>query len=69
VKQIGSIITYRFFELTKQSIPRFPSFIGERIDMDTAQDATIRKKDLVVEKSGETEGSSKSKGKGKKKKT
>jgi len=37
--------------------------------MDTAQDATIRKKDLVVEKSGETEGSSKSKGKGKKKKT
>jgi len=66
MKQIGSIITYRFFELTKQNIPRFPSFVGERIDMDTAQDATIRKKDLVVGKSGETEG--KTKGKGKKKK-
>jgi len=36
--------------------------------MDTAQDATIRKKDLVVGKGQETEGSSKSKGKGKKKK-
>lgn len=35
--------------------------------MDTAQDATIRKKDLVGGKSGETEGVSKSKGKGKKK--
>ena len=68
MKQIGSIITYRFFELTKQNIPRFPSFVGERIDMDTAQDATIRKKDLVVGKGQETEGSSKSKGKGKKKK-
>ena len=66
MKQIGSIITYRFFELTKQNIPRFPSFVGERIDMETAQDATIRKKELVVEKSGETEG--KTKGKGKKKK-
>jgi len=66
VKQIGSIITYRFFELTKQNIPRFPSFVGERIDMETAQDATIRKKELVAEKSGETEG--KTKGKGKKKK-
>ena len=30
--KVGSIITYRFQELTKDKIPRFPSFVGPRID-------------------------------------
>jgi DNA ligase-1 len=31
---VGEIITYRFFELTKDSKPRFPSFVGVRPDAD-----------------------------------
>ena len=29
---IGSTITYRYQELTNAGVPRFPSFVGERID-------------------------------------
>lgn len=32
--KIGEIITYRFFELTKDNKPRFPSFVGVRADAD-----------------------------------
>lgn len=39
--QIGSIITYRFQELTQQKIPRFPTFVGERFDVDGPKDAEI----------------------------
>ena len=35
--QIGSVITYRYQELTVASIPRFPTLVGERIDMDWGQ--------------------------------
>lgn len=35
---IGSIITYRFQELTNGGIPRFGSYVGIRIDMDKATD-------------------------------
>eukprot|EP01126_Amoeba_proteus_P030543 TRINITY_DN3017_c0_g1_i12.p1 TRINITY_DN3017_c0_g1~~TRINITY_DN3017_c0_g1_i12.p1 ORF type:complete len:352 (-),score=66.65 TRINITY_DN3017_c0_g1_i12:633-1688(-) len=31
--KIGSIITFRYQELTPGGIPRFPSFVGERIDV------------------------------------
>jgi hypothetical protein len=34
---------YRFFELTPDGIPRFPSFVGERIDMTAPKDAVLRK--------------------------
>eukprot|EP00931_Biecheleriopsis_adriatica_P058939 TRINITY_DN35188_c0_g1_i1.p1 TRINITY_DN35188_c0_g1~~TRINITY_DN35188_c0_g1_i1.p1 ORF type:complete len:374 (+),score=77.87 TRINITY_DN35188_c0_g1_i1:132-1253(+) len=29
----GAVITYRYQELTKDNIPRFPAFVGERIDL------------------------------------
>lgn len=39
--QIGSIITYRFQELTQQNVPRFPTFVGERFDVAGPKDAVI----------------------------
>ncbi|GAA5864243.1 hypothetical protein JCM8547_001305 [Rhodosporidiobolus lusitaniae] len=42
--KIGSIITYRFFELTKAGLPRFPTFVGERDDVTGPKDATVRTK-------------------------
>lgn len=32
--KVGEIITYRYFELTKDNKPRFPSFVGIRADAD-----------------------------------
>ncbi|KAI9209021.1 uncharacterized protein BJ171DRAFT_413257, partial [Polychytrium aggregatum] len=40
--KIGSIITYRFQELSKSGNPRFPSYVGVRIDMTQPKDAVIR---------------------------
>ena len=40
--KIGSIITYKFQELSKSGKPRFPTFLGIRIDMDKPKDAEIR---------------------------
>eukprot|EP00747_Dinoflagellata_sp_TGD_P096370 gnl/TRDRNA2_/TRDRNA2_166822_c0_seq1.p1 gnl/TRDRNA2_/TRDRNA2_166822_c0~~gnl/TRDRNA2_/TRDRNA2_166822_c0_seq1.p1 ORF type:complete len:325 (+),score=78.91 gnl/TRDRNA2_/TRDRNA2_166822_c0_seq1:137-976(+) len=31
--KVGSVITYRYQELTKANIPRFPTLVGERIDI------------------------------------
>ncbi|KIM38613.1 hypothetical protein M413DRAFT_239846 [Hebeloma cylindrosporum] len=39
--KIGKIITYRFQELTRDGVPRFPSFIGVAIDKDVPKDAEI----------------------------
>ncbi|KAG6877708.1 hypothetical protein C0993_004803 [Termitomyces sp. T159_Od127] len=41
--KIGVIITYRFQELTRDDVPRFPSYIGEAFDKDEAKDAEIPK--------------------------
>ncbi|KAJ3047294.1 hypothetical protein HK097_011659 [Rhizophlyctis rosea] len=41
--QIGSIVTYRFQELTNDGVPRFPSFVGVRIDADKAKDYVFKK--------------------------
>lgn len=41
LSQIGSIITYRFQELTQQKVPRFPTFVGERFDVAGPKDAVI----------------------------
>lgn len=38
----GSIITYKFQELSKSGKPRFPTFLGIRIDMTEPKDADIR---------------------------
>jgi hypothetical protein len=41
VSQIGAIVTYRFQEYTKDKIPRFPRYVGERIDADKPKDAVV----------------------------
>lgn len=39
--KVGSIIVYRFQELTKDGCPRFPTFIGETADKTVPKDAEI----------------------------
>lgn len=38
---VGSIITYRFQEVSKDGVPRFPSFVGQAIDRDRPTDADM----------------------------
>ncbi|XP_059154925.1 uncharacterized protein LOC131940296 [Physella acuta] len=40
--KIGTIITYKFQEITKGGSPRFPTYVGIRIDMTEPKDAEIR---------------------------
>jgi DNA ligase-1 len=40
---IGSIITYRFQELTEDGVPRFPVFVGVRIDATEPSDPASKK--------------------------
>merc|ERR1711998_786816 len=35
--QVGSVVTYRFFELTPAKVPRFPAFMRVRPDVDRAE--------------------------------
>ncbi|KAJ3172371.1 hypothetical protein HDU87_007875 [Geranomyces variabilis] len=35
---VGSIVTYRFQELTQDKVPRFPSYVGLRVDCVAAKD-------------------------------
>ncbi len=37
--KVGAILTYRFQELTRDGVPRFPTFIGEAVDKDEPKDA------------------------------
>lgn len=39
--KVGTIITYRFQELTRDGVPRFPTFVGEAVDKDEAKDAEV----------------------------
>ncbi|KAJ3142541.1 hypothetical protein HK100_001794 [Physocladia obscura] len=39
--KIGAIVTYRFQELTNDGVPRFPSFVCERIDANKPSDAVV----------------------------
>ncbi|KAF8579883.1 DNA ligase/mRNA capping enzyme [Ramaria rubella] len=39
--KIGSIVVYRFQELTRDGVPRFPSFIGEAADKTEPKDADV----------------------------
>lgn len=50
--QIGAIISYRFQEITKDQVPRFPTFVGERVDMLVAKDADVGSK-AAKKKDGE----------------
>ncbi|KPV74029.1 uncharacterized protein RHOBADRAFT_45326 [Rhodotorula graminis WP1] len=38
---VGAVVTYRFQEFTKAGIPRFPTFVGERFDVDGPKDAQL----------------------------
>ncbi|KAJ3554647.1 hypothetical protein NP233_g12374 [Leucocoprinus birnbaumii] len=38
---IGAIIVYKFQELTKDRVPRFPTFVGIAADKDQPKDAEI----------------------------
>ncbi|KAL0060661.1 hypothetical protein AAF712_012538 [Marasmius tenuissimus] len=39
--KVGTIITYRFQELTKDGVPRFPTFVGEAPDKTEPKDAEV----------------------------
>ncbi|KAG8801630.1 hypothetical protein FRC18_007752 [Serendipita sp. 400] len=40
--QIGSIVVYKFQELSKSGTPRFPVYVGDSIDKTEAKDAEMR---------------------------
>ncbi|KAJ3111367.1 hypothetical protein HDU96_005756 [Phlyctochytrium bullatum] len=40
--KLGAIVTYKFQELSESGIPRFPTFVGVRIDANKPSDAKIR---------------------------
>ncbi|GAA5852767.1 hypothetical protein JCM9279_003963 [Rhodotorula babjevae] len=42
---VGAVVTYRFQELTKAGIPRFPTFVGERFDVDGPKDAQLARRE------------------------
>ncbi|GJN93494.1 hypothetical protein Rhopal_006551-T1 [Rhodotorula paludigena] len=50
---IGAIVTYRFQELTKAGIPRFPTFVGERHDVDGPKDAVLARTSRAAAGGGE----------------
>ncbi|KAG8766756.1 hypothetical protein FRC12_006673 [Ceratobasidium sp. 428] len=39
--KVGSIVTYRFQEITRDGVPRFPTFVGICIDKDKPSDAPV----------------------------
>lgn len=48
--QLGSIITFRYQELSNSGTPRFPSYIGERIDGTFHSNSTVRRVEGVTPK-------------------
>jgi len=47
--KIGSIVVYKFQELSKSGVPRFPVYIGEALDKKVPKDAKIRAVDDEAE--------------------
>ncbi|CUA73313.1 DNA ligase (ATP) [Rhizoctonia solani] len=39
--KVGAIVTYRFQELTRDGVPRFPTFVGIAIDKDKPSDPSV----------------------------
>jgi len=56
--KIGSIITYRFQELTLDGVPRFPSYVGEAVDKTEPTDADIPASKKPASKGADKEDSS-----------
>ena len=48
--KVGSIITFRYQELSNSGTPRFPSYIGERIDGTFHSNSTVRRVEGVTPK-------------------
>ncbi|KAG7086629.1 hypothetical protein E1B28_002571 [Marasmius oreades] len=54
--KVGAIITYRFQELTKDGVPRFPTFVGEAVDKKKPKDAEVPEhRKAAVKKSSDDE--------------
>ncbi|KAL8277259.1 hypothetical protein RQP46_010328 [Phenoliferia psychrophenolica] len=53
--KIGAIISYRFQEITKDKVPRFPTFVGERIDVKGPKDADVESKGGKKKKNDDAE--------------
>lgn len=53
---VDAVITYRYQELTKDGVPRFPSYVGERID---AEFKSVAKKKSVTKKKSPKKASAK----------
>ncbi|KAJ3123364.1 hypothetical protein HK098_002006 [Nowakowskiella sp. JEL0407] len=51
----GAIVTYRFQELTADGVPRFPTFVGVRIDATGPKDAVITKGTVVASSNSDEE--------------
>ncbi len=55
--KVGAIITFRYQELSNTGVPRFPSYVGERIDgrfaSATAKGSTVRKLEAATAKGSE----------------
>lgn len=47
---IGSIITFRYQELSTTGVPRFPSYVGERIDQKFPSSASVRRVEAITAK-------------------
>jgi DNA ligase 1 len=47
---IGSIITFRYQELSNTGVPRFPSYVGERIDQKFPKSASVRRVEAITAK-------------------
>ncbi|CEL62034.1 DNA ligase (ATP) [Rhizoctonia solani AG-1 IB] len=45
--KVGTIITYRFQELTRDGVPRFPTFVGIPIDKDKPSDPSVPDSHIV----------------------
>lgn len=52
--KVGSIVVYRFQELTKDGVPRFPTFVGEAADKSEPKDAEVPEHKREATKDGET---------------
>ncbi|EIN04603.1 hypothetical protein PUNSTDRAFT_92533 [Punctularia strigosozonata HHB-11173 SS5] len=46
--KVGTIVVYRFQELTRDSVPRFPSYVGEAVDKTEPKDAEVPEHRKVV---------------------
>lgn len=58
--KLGAVITFRYQELTKAGVPRFPSFLRLRTDVDFKLDTKTKKKTGAAKKSAAKQAAAKS---------